>query len=454
MRQARTWVLLAVLVAAFSFGLAGPIAAQSPSPARANEILSALSSIEQKALWPGFDMAQIPVAIYDGHDTYLFRHPAPPPEFRPVAGTPRLLVCAGQYPAVRANTSTKIGDVATATLLAAGSAAPSAMAAIVAHEAFHVFQAQTHPEWVTNEMNLFTYPSEDAVNLALARIEAASLARALASSEPADAACWTRAALISRAERFGRLPAEGVAYERGVELVEGTASLVQYRTGDRSQPALSPEAFAADQTRQRAYASGRTLGLLLDRFAPGWDAKLQAATSPLVLETELASALPTAGANACGLPEDERKTHQAAAAEATAALGARRQEAARSFDTAAGWRLIVRATPDAPLGPQGFDPMNVLRLEGTRVLHKRWLKAGRGGGAIEILNRGAATRAAGDHPLFSGFREVEVTGLTSEPVVESKEDGSVTVQADGVHAGFPRAEVARTGQTITITVSK
>lgn len=32
-------------------------------------------------LWPGFDPRSFPLAVFDGERTYLFRHPAPPPEF-------------------------------------------------------------------------------------------------------------------------------------------------------------------------------------------------------------------------------------------------------------------------------------------------------------------------------------------------------------------------------------
>lgn len=448
----RVWLAM-VLTACVATGVpARPAAAQQAPSARVGAILAALGAIESKPLWPGFDLARVPVAVFDGHHTYLFRHPAPPADFAAVPGRGDLRMAEGQHPAVRANSSAEIGGVLTATCLADRPLPPEVLASIVAHEAFHVFQRQAHPKWVTNEMNLFTYPSGDAPNLAAARVEADALERALAAPAAAGAACWTRAALDVRAKRFERLPKDAVDYERGVELVEGTASLVQYRTGDRSQPAISASGFAADATRLRAYAAGRTIGLLLDRFAPGWENRVEAAGAP-VLDEDLRRALPAVTGGGCAVPLEEQHAHEAEARRDVDALLARRDAAYREFTGAAGWRLLVRAPAGGAFGPQGFDPMNLVRLPGTDVLHTRWLKAGRDGGAVEVMNRRALTRAAGSHPLFSGFREVEVTGLATEPAVIEAE-GRVTVRAEGVQADFPRATLTRDGRTITIDVGK
>lgn len=70
-------------------------------------------------LWPGFDPRTIPVAIYDGERTLLFRHPAPPAGFSPVFGRDGAWEHRGRYPSVTANSSAEIGGVLTATLVPA-----------------------------------------------------------------------------------------------------------------------------------------------------------------------------------------------------------------------------------------------------------------------------------------------------------------------------------------------
>ena len=94
--------------------------------------------------WPGYKPRTIPLAVYTGEATYLFRHPSPPEDF--VDGR-----FPGRHPAVTSNSSAEIGGVMTATVLADGpraSLSPRTQAAVALHEAFHVFQRAHHPHWV------------------------------------------------------------------------------------------------------------------------------------------------------------------------------------------------------------------------------------------------------------------------------------------------------------------
>jgi len=136
----------------------------------------------QRMLWPGFDPLTIPLAVYTGERTYLFRHPSPPEGFSAVAGTqPGIFACQGRHPAVTANSSAEIGGTVTATLLADGPRAnrsPGDLAATAIHEAFHVYQRRRHPGWSGNEGDVFLYPTDDARLLGLRRLESAAWRRA------------------------------------------------------------------------------------------------------------------------------------------------------------------------------------------------------------------------------------------------------------------------------------
>ena len=157
------------------------LGAGATEPAVAHEAERALSvarEVErlagQRVLWPGFDPLRIPLAIYAGEHTYLFRHPSPPEGFALVAGArPGAFAFEGRHPAVTANSSAEMGDTPTATLLADGARArrnPAELAATAIHEAFHVFQRGRHPGWSANEGDLFLYPTDDARLLALRRL--------------------------------------------------------------------------------------------------------------------------------------------------------------------------------------------------------------------------------------------------------------------------------------------
>ncbi|HEV2121173.1 MAG TPA: hypothetical protein VGW38_00165, partial [Chloroflexota bacterium] len=152
------------------------------TPGDAYAVVIEADRLAARDLWPGFDPRAIPVAIYDGERTLLFRHPAPPAGFRPVSGRDGVWAYPGRYSSVTANSSAEIGGVSTATLMpATGAGSLLRQAGILIHEAFHVYQREHHPAWQANEAELFTYPVDDAELLTLRRMEAEALRRALAT---------------------------------------------------------------------------------------------------------------------------------------------------------------------------------------------------------------------------------------------------------------------------------
>ncbi|MBW3551137.1 MAG: hypothetical protein KY442_10090, partial [Proteobacteria bacterium] len=60
------------------------------------------------------------------------------------------------------------------------------------HEAFHVHQRTNHAGWSANEVELFTYPADDASLLVLRRTETEALRRAIAAPSAQAATCWAR----------------------------------------------------------------------------------------------------------------------------------------------------------------------------------------------------------------------------------------------------------------------
>lgn len=409
-------------------------------------------------LWPGFETLGIPLAIWSGERTYLFRHPSPPPEFGPVereglSGR----VFPGRHEAVTANSSAEIGGVLTATLLldqAAPERSPRELAALALHEAFHVFQRERHPGWRANDGDLFSYPASDAGLLALRRLETEALRRALSRTERSAAACWARLALDLRRRRFDRLGAVFSAYERGTELNEGLAAYIQLRAEGRTEVALPEGGFGAAEVRRRAYESGAALALLLDRFRPGWKSSLEVdddQTLDAVLEAALADA-PEPSGDPCAFTRDEEARAEGVAREDAAEL-VRRQSAERArFDGLPGQRLLVIAAADDPLWPRGFDPLNVERVEGG-VLHRRFLSLGNGSGELEAIDGEGAdievlTEGIGPHPLFNGVRRVVVAGLVEPEMREV--DGRLHVRAPGLEASFAGARGSREGERLVV----
>lgn len=403
-------------------------------------------------LWPGFNPLEIPLAVYDGRGSWLFRHPSPPPGFGqsgdlPMSGVVRY---AGRHPAITANSSAEIGGVMTATVVLPDGAAPNAPLAI--HEAFHVFQRARHPSWAANEADLFTYPSDRDGLLMLRRLESAALRRGVQSHDDGRAACWARTAIELRRERFAMLDSAAISYERGTELNEGLATYVEHRARGGNAIPMPAAEFGAGEVRQRAYASGASIALLLDRLAPGWQPAFDAD------DTQSLDGLlrATVGdGEACAFTVDERATARATAEADQRALVAARAARLATFRARDGWRVVVESA-ESLLWPQGFDPLNVERITPTAVVHARFLKLGNERGGLEMLDAAgidleALTEGAGPHPLWNGVRRVEIAGIGSEPVVRTVGD-SVQVIAAGVTLGLSRATVVRDGRVVVVRV--
>jgi len=411
----------------------------------------ARASAEQGGLWPGFDPLAVPLAIFDGERTTLFRHPAPPAGFvQDSSDAPGAFVQAGRFEAITANSSATIGGVPSATLMvgqAPAEALPLNLAAVAIHESFHVFQRERHPGWMGNEADLFTYPTDSVELLAQRRLETDALRRALAADDEAEMACWARQALAMRGQRYARMDSVYSAYERGTELNEGLATYVEMRAAGRQALEIPPEEFGPTQLRRRAYTTGAALALLLDRFQPGWPAAFNA-NDDQTLDEALAARLGTGSVCEFAAADVAEAERQASAD--VARLSQERERQLARFEERPGWKLVIEVVGGEPLWPQGFDPLNVERVGGTRILHTRYLCLGNSSGRLEVLNHAALTDGSGPHPLFNGIRVVELTGLP-EPEL-SRAQGTVTLKAEGLTLAFKGASAQRRGEVITVRV--
>jgi hypothetical protein len=444
-------LLLALLLLALP---AWPAAARDKSPTPF-DVMAEFERLSARPLWPGFDPRLVPVEIYDGRATYLFRHPSPPPEFKETPGRPGVRVFPGRHESVRANSNVELGGVgvATAVITPDKKLPPLKSAALLVHEAFHVFQRARHPKWTGNEVELFLYPFEDVEQLRLRRLETEALRRAVAARADGGAACWARAAVNARRTRFGLLSVGAAGYERGTELNEGLARYVEARAAGDKGDELPAGDYAPEEVRVRSYATGRTLGLLLDRLDPGWKQRLEsgdARSLDELLEASLASAK---RAKVCALPRGFQEAARERAKQDVETLRAKKAGWRREFFARPGWKVIVIAGEGEPLWPQNFDPLNVRSLGGGEVLHTRWLKVGNSAGTIEVLERPSLTEGRGSHPLFNGVSIITAAGLASEPEVR-EDGGTLVLKSEGFKAELKGARWERSGQTITVRLAR
>lgn len=369
----------------------------------------------------------------------------------PVRGHAEIVVRDGRQGEVTSNTSATIGGVATATVMPATTrVTPRIRAALVIHEAFHVFQGARHAAWSANEVDFFTYPHASVDGLAARRREYALLRRALLARDRGASACDAFVALTERRSRFAALGPASARYEQLSELNEGLATYVQRAAAGTSDGHAVPDSSViAENVRMQAYRNGAAFGRLLDRFAVGWRDTLERRDS-LTLDGLLLQALGRTNTERprCGLDAPTRAAIDSGAARDVAALRGTLDREAGAFFAKSGWRLVIDASRVA-LRAKGFDPLNVRLVSEGRVLHAQYLSLAGATGAIETRGTAVMTDAAGAHPLFSGVRLLTITGLASAPVLRDS-SGTTVIAAPGVTGHFVRVTVERDGQSVRL----
>jgi hypothetical protein len=454
MRRSGTSIALSVWFSVLASGCA--IAVDKGEPVDgpipdAMAIEQGISKRAQESLWPGFEPKSVPLAIFDGKRTYLFRHPSPPDGYSPLAGYPNSFSKDGRDAAITANTNVELGGEGTATLLLnpehpLGSV--NKATAVAVHEAFHVYQRAHHASWVGNEADLFTYPLDDPELLSLRRQETLGLRFALNAKNAKLRNCWIRTTLNARAKRFAGMDATFAAYERGTELNEGLATYVQHRVEGSTTVDVPEAGYPLKSVRLRAYTTGLALAVLLDETYPGWTALLEK-DDKQTLDGMLSEVVHDGGA--CPIDSDAMGQIERRAKQDVVALKAERIEALAKFSSTPGWRVKVIAVNGQPLWPQGFDPLNLELLAQDRILHSRFVKLGNDSGRVETLGPHALTVAAGKHPLFEGVHSIEVVGLPSEPKVHVS-GTAVSIVGDGVELNFKDAVVRQIDKTTIVAL--
>ncbi|NNE08777.1 MAG: hypothetical protein HKN20_09470 [Gemmatimonadetes bacterium] len=450
-------------------GVAIVVAATGPFPTGAvagipEQVESLLRDPDRgwSAIWPGFDPSAVPVALFDGESTRLYRHPAPPPEFEATGslhGRP-LFSMAGRHPAVTANASAVIGETRTATLLLDADDRDERLRRILLHESFHVYQRRAHPHWSANEADLFLYPFDDENVLAEARLEIIALENAAAQADdeggtfnpgPGNGdrsrAAWAKAALEARHRRHALLDRAAIEYERKTEWNEGTATYVE-QTGTAWErfDSLLDRQYPPEDVRQRGYVSGALLCRALDFLRPGWRDTLEK-NDTIPLDVLLADAIP-AGTVAAPLPVD---SVLAASRNEIALLTVRNQERLREMTGRPGYQVRIQSLEE-PLSSEGFDPLNIAVLEPGVVLHSRFVRLGNGRGSVEVFDWESLTVASGEsHPLFAGVREISITGLGA-PAVVKKEGGAIRIETAPVRLNFEGATFTTLDSVTVITL--
>ncbi|MEQ8768595.1 MAG: hypothetical protein RL885_32110 [Planctomycetota bacterium] len=403
---------------------------------------------EDNRVWPGWDASDTPRLFYrPGEQDVLIGHPAPPAGFleyrgdlpwtgapifvrddvtffdmdgqntaRPIEGVETLVV-ADTLSNLRQRVGGLLHDprpaadkVETLKLSDLNLDAYEQMA-MIAHEAFHVYQNRRAPNRGADESALRFYPTLSVVNNVGFALESDLLLEALsADSEAAvrDAALrW----LAVRAHRRTSLPSSAIPYEDEVEFSEGLAKFVElklFETLEGSTPSdalwwsqefrgfddlswlrdrrlddlrrnltgeqvVNNDRYGTAPLRFRLYYSGMGIAALLDALGTSWREDIfrtqisltdlvhrELAASDEVLKAALERAW--SGARADSLIAEKRNLAEDGEAEFKARLASILQSDATVLV------IDYSALPDETVG-LGYTPFGLTRLDDDRTIY-------------------------------------------------------------------------------------
>ncbi len=386
------------------------------------EVMEKVEELSSLALWPGFEIPEIPVLIYDGLNTYQFHSESRHEGFIPIPDKPEAFMFKGQHPSVRGNSVVRLDDVWTATSVLSRSSRRTKekysirdMAGIVIHEKFHVFQRLHHPDWRQNDGLLLIYPPETAESLFLRRMEKEAFKKGAVAEEAEAAAAWAKEGLKLREKRLSMVTAPFALYEKELQLTEGLSEYIE-KLARGSEPLKSSsitDGIAPAGVRDLGYIEGRWIAMILDKLKPDWKLSIENETCEY-LEDALRPAANAFDATAVFSDEEMIELREAAEND----LKQWETDKKRRFEmfySRPGYKLEIDGSLN-PLRIRIFEPLEIEIMGDKQVFHKVIFAAGNDSGRLSIRN----------HPCVTVFDEsyrivkIFITGLEEEPHIEEE----------------------------------
>lgn len=422
------WISRPILVAVLAV-LAGCAANEAPFALRVESALRELGGSAE--LWPGFRPAEMPLVLYDGQGTWLFRFPDVPEGYRALTGRDAVHYREGRHAALLEGIVREEGVAGTLTVDTTRGT-PARWAVEAFGEVFRAHIASEHPGWQPDPSDALRWPVLDTRVLTASRREEMALKRALNAS--ADSARgWATRALSARLSRDGLLAPDLAEYAWQMELVQGTGRHLRGQVaGEPGSAPLTRVPVPAEAFAQRSAEVGQAWCLLLDRFSGGWKERLEEEGQPL--HALAAEALRGAPGTAVALPDTLVRMMKRRAAEEVEGLRRVRSEKLERYTTLRGWRILVEAAPGEPLWPRSYDPDRILPAGEGKLLHFSGIILANDQGTVTVNDDTCLTLGDTGRPLLGGIHTLLLRGLTAEPVIRRT--------ADSVYVDFASGRIA------------
>lgn len=419
-----------------------------------SDVMKEHEAMLSQNVWPGFMIDEIPVAVYDSTNTYLFFAEKAPEGFIPVESTPEIFVFNGQYPQVRGNSIVQINGTWTATsVLTAYSRrthekySPKDLAGIIVHEQFHIFQRTKHPSWRQNDGVLLFYPLETNESFALRRLEKEAFKQAVTSDGITDIAGWAALGLTYRQERFQMLAPVFVDYERVLQLTEGLSEYIEktVRGTDPLNASDITNGIAPAGVRDLGYVEGRWVAMILDKLDPGWKSTLETSDT-LYLEEILEMTIAKIPYTTKNFSSSEMKRITEDADSDFLEWQINREEEINAYVHSPGYSVEIHSQQN-PLTIRMFDPLETENLPDGGVFNRVFFSAFNQKANLRIVN----------HPCIIYFDDsyrlvnTQVYGIQQAPVVHQEEKKFIlTFENSTIELNYVEIQTEGTKYIVTI----
>jgi hypothetical protein len=376
-------------------------------------------------LWPGFNVSEIPVMVFDSINTWLFHSELAPDGFTEVKEHPGIYKFNGQHPIVWGNSVTRLGDKWIATSVFSSYARRTVekynardLAGIIIHEQFHIFQRINHPRWQQNDGLLLLYPAETVEALFLRRVEKEAFKRAVLSNSTGEISGWVKEALSYRDQRLNMINPVFGHYEKELQRTEGLSDYIEKvaRELDPLNASDITNGIAPAGVRDMGYVEGRWIAMILDKINPGWKLTLEE-NDTLYLEDILEKSINYLPGNTTRFSSDEINIIRVNADGDFLKWQERKNQEIEQFNDLPGYRVEINASAN-PLIIRIFEPLEIEILDDRSVYHRLIFSAGNEAGALRIMNQ----------PCISWFdnslriEKLVLNGLKEPPAIIENEN--------------------------------
>jgi hypothetical protein len=389
------------------------------------KVMGIVKQSVENPLWPGFNVSEIPVMVFDSINTWLFFSNIQPDGFTGVKDHKEIFMFTGQYPLVRGNSIIRVGDkwiaasvFSTYSRRTGDRYSAKDLAGIIIHEQFHIFQRNIHPQWRQNDGLLLLYPTETKEALFLRRIEKEAFKRAVISDKPGEIAGWVKEALSYREQRLNMINSLFSRYEMELQRTEGLSDYIEKiaRGLDPLNASDITNGIASAGVRDLGYVEGRWIAMILDRLSPDWKSVLEA-NDTLYLEDILKKVTSVMPGNAISFNSGEIDKIRAEADDDFFKWKEMKKQEIEEFNDMPGFRIRINAS-SKPLSIRIFEPLEIEILDDGSVYHRLIFSAGNDAGTLRVMNQPCITRFDDSLQIV----ELMLNGLEESPEINENEN--------------------------------